>query len=180
MMPRRVGLVVVTLAAACGAPERAPDDDALESERVVRTLLSTWESADTALVADLFWPEATYDDFPGQTSHQGIEEIVGYVTSTHRWGDDIYMNVGAVHASADMAVAEWVFSAVQSRPIGSTLPEATGREVVLNGVTIVELDGGRIVRAADYADTAPMWLQLGGRIELPGGTTLELDDLSGR
>jgi hypothetical protein len=51
----------------------------------------------------------------------------------------------------------------------------TGAEVVTNGVTVIELQGDRIIRAADYADTAPMMLQVGGRIELPGGEVLELE-----
>ncbi len=66
---------------------------------------------------------------------------------------------------------------MQARPLGDLVPEATGREVLLNGVTIIELDGDRIIRAADYTDTAPMWLQLGGRIELPGGGVVGLDGL---
>ena len=162
-------------AAGCAAP---PGDDAAagRSELAIRTLLAGWESADTALIADLFSPQATYDDFPNQVTHQGIEEIVGYVTSAHAWGDDVLVNVGRVHASDGMAVAEWVFSAVQTRPLGAAVPVGTGREVVMNGVTIIELEGGRIVRAADYTDTAPLWLQVGGRIELPGGGTVELTD----
>lgn len=164
------------LTAACAA--ESVDSAAEEgSELAIRTLIAAWERADTALIEELFWPQATYDDFPNQTTYQGTAEIVGYVTSAHAWGDDVYVNVGAVHAGRTTAVAEWVFSAVQNRPLGDALPEITGREVVLNGVTIIELDGDRIIRAADYTDTAPMWLQLGGRIELPGGATLGLDDV---
>ena len=60
---------------------------------------------------------------------------------------------------------------------GTVLPEATGREVVLNGVTIIEVEGGLIGRAADYIDGVPMILQLGGRIEYPGGAVRELEDV---
>ena len=45
----------------------------------------------------------------------------------------------------------------------------------MNGVTIIEMEGGRIIRAADYVDTLPMMLQLGGRVEMPGGGVIELD-----
>ena len=31
----------------------------------------------------------------------------------------------------------------------------------------------RIIRAADYMDTAPMMLQMGGRLEMPGGSVIE-------
>jgi len=165
----------LVLAVAACAPVPRQGEAERKSELAIRMLLAALETADTTVVEDLFWPEATYDDFPNQITYQGIGEIVGYVTSVHTWGDDVYMNVGRVHAFENGAVAEWVFSAVQNRPIGTALPESTGREVVLNGVTIIELDGERIVRAADYTDTAPMWLQLGGHIELPGGGTIELE-----
>jgi ketosteroid isomerase-like protein len=151
-------------------------DQALQqNELLVLSLVDALQRADTAAIIEMFWPEATYDDYASQLQHRGIEEILGYVTSVHAWADDVYMNVGEVHASASGAVAEWLFAAVQARPMGDLVPEATGLEVQTNGVTIIEVDGGRIRRAADYMDTAPMFLQLGGRIELPGGGVMELD-----
>ena len=77
------------------------------------------------------------------------------------------------------AVIEWVFSAIQARPMGA-VSVGTGAEVVTNGVTVIEFQGDRIIRAADYADTAPMMLQLGGRIELPGGEVLEMEEAPSR
>ena len=138
-------------------------------------MIDAVQAADTAAIAELFWPEATYDDYASQLQHRGIEEILGYLTSVHDWADDVYMNVGAVHVSTTGAVAEWLFAGVQARPMGELVTIATGLEVVTNGVTIVEIDGGRIRRAADYMDTTPMLLQLGGRVELPGDGVLELD-----
>jgi len=175
---KRVSTIVAGFAAllASCAPAQNDAPRSFESEIVIRSLISAFESADTALILDLFWPEATYDDFPNQLSYQGIEEIVGYITSVHEWGDDVYMNIGRLHASESSAVAEWIFSAVQSRPMGDRFPVATGREVVLNGVTIIEVEQGRIIRAADYLDTAPLTLQLGGRIELPGGNVIEWEE----
>ena len=164
--------------AGCAAPA-SREGVTRESELAARSLAVAFETADTALIADLFWPQATYDDFPNQATYQGLDEIIGYVTAAHQWGDDIYMNVGSVHASDAGAVSEWVFSAVQNRPMGETVPTGTGREIVMNGVTILEMEGGRIIRAADYADTTPLWLQLGARIELPGGGVIELDGAGG-
>jgi ketosteroid isomerase-like protein len=145
------------------------------NEVLALSLLAAQQSADTAAIADLFWPDAVYDDYANQLQYRGTAEIVGYVTSVHVWADDVYLNAGAVHASASGAVAEWLFAAVQARPMGDYVPTVTGREVVLNGVTVLEVDGGRIRRAADYIDTAPLALQLGGRIELPGGRVIEME-----
>lgn len=155
----------------------APDGGITRAETAARSLMAAFETADTALIEDLFWPQATYDDFPNQHTYRGVAEIVGYVTGVHRWADDVFMNVGRVHVTDDGAVVEWLFSAVQARPMGDELSVGTGREVVLNGVTVLEMDGDRIVRAADYTDTAAMLLQLGGRVEMPDGTVIELEDL---
>ena len=173
---RRWLRTLVAMTVCSSACQLQTEDQTLaQNELLVLSLIDALQAADTAAIVELFWPEATYDDYASQLQHRGIEEIVGYATSVHAWADDVYMNVGTVHASTSGAVAEWLFAAVQARPMGELVPEVTGREVVLNGVTILEIDGGRIRRAADYIDLAPMYLQLGGRIELPGGGVLELD-----
>ena len=146
-----------------------------QNELIARSLVDAIQAADTATIVELFWPEATYDDYASQLQHRGTDEILGYLTSLHDWADDVYLNVGAVHVSATGAVAEWIFAGVQARPMGELVPVATGLEVTANGVTILEIDGGRIRRGADYMDTSSMLLQLGGRMELPGGSVLELD-----
>jgi hypothetical protein len=170
-------LLVISAVVLCGCEPRAQDANPAvgQNEFTVRALMSSWETADTALIFELFWPEATYDDFPNQVTYEGLQEIVGYITGVHEWGDDVYMSAGIVHSSEFGAVAEWAFSAIQRRPLGDLVSVGTGREVVLNGVTIIEMLDGRIIRAADYMDTAPLMLQLGARIELPGGTVLEQD-----
>jgi ketosteroid isomerase-like protein len=175
--PLRSALVVLPLlvASGCLPPAAENEQAAREAELAIRTLMAAWESADLAAIEELFWPDAVYDDFPNQHTYEGAREIAGYVLALHDWADDVYFNVGRVHVTPSGAVAEWVFSAVQARPMGGDVSVATGREVVSNGVTIIELDGDRIRRAADYMDTRPIMLQLGGRIELPGGAIMEMD-----
>lgn len=163
-------------AAASGAACTADDSRSLrEAELMARSLAAAMETADSALLRDLFWPQATYEDFPNQHTYLGVEEIVGYLTGVHAWADDVLINVGNVHPTTGGGVVfEWVFSGVQARPIAGVLGEGTGREVVMNGVTILEVDGGRIQRAADYTDTGALLLQLGGVVEMPDGTTIRL------
>ena len=171
-------IVVLGVATLClGACTDQGENRTYESEAIVRSMLSIWETADTAAVLDLFRPDAVYDDFQNQVQYQGLEEIAAYLTHVHSWGTGVYMNVTQVHASETSATAEWVLSVIHDKPMGERGPEATGREVVLNGVTIIEVEGGLIGRAADYIDGVPMILQLGGRIEYPGGAVRELEDV---
>lgn len=171
---RPATLAVLAVALAGCSPAPAPVEGG-RAEYAIRTLMAAVESADTTLVLDLFWPQATYDDFAAQHTYQGIQEIVGYVTSVHDWGDDVYKNPGRIQVTERGAVAEWVLSAVQNRPFGTLVPRPTGREVFVTGVTIVEMDGDRIIRAADYMDSHPLLLQLGARTVFPDGAVLELE-----
>lgn len=166
---------LVLTTAACAQPQPGPSRVEAENEIAIRTLMAMWESGDAEDVAGLFHPDAVYDDFPNQQQYRGLQEIGQYLTSGSSWAEGVNMSVTAVHVSETGAVAEWVFSGVQDHPMGSLVPMATGREVVLNGVTVIEVDGGRIRRAADYMDVLPLVLQLGGRVSLPGGGTLSLD-----
>ena len=118
-----IGFAVLLGTLSCTAP---PDPSgSSEAELTIQLLATAIATADTAVFLDLFWPEATYDDFAGQQTHQGIQEIVAYLTAVHGWGDDVYMNLGRVHATPTGAVGEWVFSAPGLLGIGSI----NGREI---------------------------------------------------
>jgi len=171
----RMPIVLSILALGCAQGGDVQPRLLAENEIAIRSLMALWESGQTRELTGLFWPDAVYDDFPNQTQYHGLEEIAGYVEHVHTWATGVTMGVTDVHVSESGAVAEWVFSAIQNRPIPGRVPVATGREVVLNGVTIIEMDRGRIRRAADYIDVLPLILQLGGRAELPGGVVMELD-----
>ncbi len=173
---KRLFLVVTLVTTAC-APRSGPSPTVAGNEIVARTLMSAWESGDVNVLTDLFYPDAVYDDFPNQMQYQGIREIVGYVQQVQGWAGGLNIDVSAVHPSETGATVEWIFSATQDHPIGDRVPVATGREVVLNGVTILEIDHGRIRRAADYMDALALVLQLGGEVRMPGGSVIRLDDV---
>jgi uncharacterized protein (TIGR02246 family) len=109
------------MAGGCLPITPGDDQEALRAELAIRTLMAAWESADAAAIEELFWPDAIYDDYPNQHTHQGAQEIVEYVMALHAWADDVYFNVGDVHVTRTGAVAEWIFSAVQARPMGADL-----------------------------------------------------------
>lgn len=170
-------LAAALAAAACGRDGSEPSPVLARNEVVARSFFQAWEGGDTEALMDLFAPDAVYDDFANQMQYQGVEEIVGYVTQAQRWATGLSIDVAMVHPSEHGATVEWIFSAVQDRPIGTLAPVATGREVVLNGVTILEIERGRIRRAADYLDALPLVLQLGGEVRMPGGGVIRLEDV---
>ncbi len=177
MRTARAACLCLVLTACAGTADR-PSPVVARNEVLARTLMTVWESGDANVIRDLFSPQAVYDDFPNQTQYQGIEEIVGYLTHVSDWADAVNVGVTDVHASEDGAVVEWTFSGIQAAPIGTRVPVATGREVVLQGVTVLEIEGGRVARAADYLDVLTFVIQLGAEVHMPGGSVLRLDDVT--
>lgn len=168
-------LAAVLLLSACAPSAGGPSPAEAENEIAMRTLLGMIESGDASGVAGLFHPDAIYHDHANQAEYQGLQEIAGYLSQGTRWADGVNLSVTSLQASSWGAVAEWVFSGIHVRPMGSLVPEATGRDVVLNGVTLIEMERGRIRRAADYTDALPLVLQLGAEVRMPGGGVLKLN-----
>lgn len=169
--------LLLVAAAACGGSAGDMTPTEARNELVARELMSAWAAGDTATFTELFQADAVYDDYAGQAQHQGIGEIVSYLTGVQTWATGVSVDVGAVHTSEHGATVEWVFTGIQDKPIGDRVPVATGRDVVLNGVTVLEIEKGRITHAADYIDELPLLLQLGAEVHMPGGAVIRLDDV---
>ena len=149
-------------------------DPQVAYQEIANALVRAWETGDLELLDDLFAPDAVYQDRSNGHDYRGIDEIKQYVAHVHAWASDTRMKIEAMHICQDGAVVESVFTGVQDRPIGEILPVATGRRFALVGVTVLEIEAGKIRRAADcYADLS-LALQLGGRLEMPGGGHAEL------
>ena len=88
--PSTILVVAVTLLTGCARLSESEERRIQEAELTARSLMAAWQRADRELIEDLFWPEATYDDFPNQHTYQGIQEILDYVQAMHAWeqGDD--------------------------------------------------------------------------------------------
>jgi hypothetical protein len=74
--------------------------------------------------------------------------------------------------SEDFGYVEWTFRANQSSPITGRIPIATNNDVILNGVTLIEFKEGKIEKASDYIDVLSFVMQLGSKLELPGGVVI--------
>ncbi len=167
-------LALTALAAAACGPS-TPDAVLAEHELLARTVMAAWEARDMEALSRELWPDAVWDDFPNGVTYRGVEEIAAYKSEVHAWASDLVINVTAVHSSPSGATVEWVLYGTQTAPMAGRVEAVTDREVLVNGVTILEVEDGLVARGADYLDTLPLMLQLGGRVELPGGEVLELE-----
>lgn len=159
---------MAALLAGCGQTPDLPEQRA-------RQLMAIWESGDSGTLGEIASPEMVYDDLPNGERFEGLDGVRRYIGHVHSWAGQVQITIAAVHSGPDVAVAEWVMRGVQDRPIPGRVPVATNRAFELKGATLIELREGRIARAADYMDVLGFVVQLGGRVELPGGVAIPPD-----
>lgn len=156
------------------APADGPAATLAETRMV--ELLDMRRTGEVARAAEVFDAVAVYEDYPNQVEYRGLPEIAEYLAGLHQWAGGVFLDVTRMHAAEDWAVAEWVLAGEQSAPFPGVADSATYRSFRLEGVTVLELERGLVVRAADYADMTPLVLGLGGSVTLPSGEVIRGDD----
>lgn len=108
-----------------------------------------------ALVAS-FTPTATYaDGFYGE--HRGAAELRAMFVRMFREGRDYAWRMDTVVTAADRAAAEWTFGYV----VSDAIPRSAGRRVGFRGMSLFELERGKIRAYREYFDVGQACLQLG-------------------
>ena len=109
----------------------------------------------TALVA-CFTDGATYvDNFYGP--HSGAAALRAMFARMFREGQDYHWSMDVVVGDAHRAAAEWTFGYT----VSDAVPRSAGRKIAFRGMSVFELEGGRIARYREYFDTGVALLQLG-------------------
>ena len=103
-----------------------------------------------------FTEDATYRDlFYGP--HAGQAALRAMFERMFREGRDYRWQMENIVMDARRAAAEWTFGYTAT----SAVPRSEGRSVRFSGMSIFDLDGGRIRAYREYADTGSALLQLG-------------------
>jgi steroid delta-isomerase-like uncharacterized protein len=103
-----------------------------------------------------FTERASYtDNFYGE--HVGRDGLRAMFTRMFREGRGYAWRMDTVVETPTSAAAEWTFSYV----VTEAVPRSAGRKVRFRGMSVFELEGGRIARYREYFDTGAALLQLG-------------------
>jgi steroid delta-isomerase-like uncharacterized protein len=105
---------------------------------------------------DCFTADATYRDlFYGP--HAGPAALRGMFERMFREGRDYRWSMDAIVMNDRRAAAEWTFGYTATAAVS----RSAGRRIRFSGMSIFELEGGRIRAYREYANTGAALLQLG-------------------
>lgn len=123
---------------------------------IVQDFASAFNRNDADALVRLFTDHATYDDlFFGR--HAGREGLRAMFARMFREGREYRWSMDAVVADERHAAAEWTFSYT----VSDAIPRSAGRKVRFGGMSMFDLEGGKITAYREYADTGVAMLQIG-------------------
>jgi steroid delta-isomerase-like uncharacterized protein len=125
---------------------------------IVDDFTAAFNRQDVAALVACFTPAASYvDNFYGE--HRGADELHAMFSRMFREGRNYFWRNDAVIESpgAGKVATEWSFGYI----VTDALPRSAGRRVQFRGMSVFELDGGKIRAYREYWDLGAACLQLG-------------------
>lgn len=133
----------------------AGDSDA---ERLLEAEFVGWSNHMDQLLA-VFTEDVVYEDVAMGVVNHGKEQFKGFANLFFTAFPDIKFSVDSIHVSGDWVTVEWTVNCTQDGDLPG-LP-ATHKRVSLRGMSLAQLDGGKIKRQLDYWNEATMLRQIG-------------------
>ena len=122
---------------------------------IVRDFEKAFNRQDVDALVACFTPGATYTDtFFGAHTGPALGPMFARM---FREGRDYSWVMDTVVETPTTAAAEWTFGYV----VTDAIPRSAGRRVRFRGMSLFELEGGRIARYREYFDEGVALLQLG-------------------
>ena len=120
---------------------------------------AAWSSHNTEELLTLFTDDCVYEDVTFGVVNRGKKELRAFADGVFAGIPDFKIEVTAQFASGTWASMEWVMSGTHKGDFPG-MP-ATGKRFSTRGVTVLELDAGKIRRNSDYWDAASVMRQVG-------------------
>lgn len=123
---------------------------------IVREFEAAFNRQDVDALVRCFTEGATYvDNFYGP--HTGPAALRGMFERMFHEGKGYRWQMNQVVESPERAAAEWTFGYT----VTDAVPRSAGRDIGFRGMSVFELQGGRIAQYREYFDIGVALLQLG-------------------
>jgi len=123
---------------------------------IVHDFAKAFNGRDVGALVACFTEGASYvDNFYGE--HRGHAGLHAMFDRMFREGRDYSWVMDTVVESPDRATAEWTFGYV----VTAAVPRSAGRKIGFRGMSLFELERGKIAAYREYFDSGQALLQLG-------------------
>lgn len=128
-------------------------------ERLLDEWLASWSAHDIGRLQALFADVMEHEDLPVGAVNRSKDDLRAFAEGWFAVSPDIRFEPALTVVTGSRAVVEWIARGTQVGDLPG-MP-ATGKPWEVRGVSVIELDGGKIRRCRDYWDFATVMRQLG-------------------
>lgn len=131
---------------------------AINTEQFVKNLWTAWNSHDWEKTSPFYADDCIMEDLPSKIC-RGKGELEAYYKYLLVGYPDLNFDAKSSFGSENQIATEWIMSGTHT---GDTAKfKATGKKFSIRGVSILEIQGGKIIRETDYWDMHLLLQQLG-------------------
>jgi len=134
-------------------------------DRVLDEWLASWTAHDVGRIQALFADAMEHEDVPVAAINRSKDDLRVFAEAWFAVSPDIHFECTGKVMTGTRAAVEWVGGGTHQGDLPG-MP-ATGKRWQVRGVSVVELEGGKIIRCRDYWDFATVMRQLGFLPETP-------------
>ena len=153
-------LSVLIVPVGCSRQGNMSDSDhvSIDMDQWIKDLDAAWASHEMEKILPFFTEECIYEDVASGEVFHGEEELRGMIKGYFEAFPDLRTETKCF-SSGNKVCMEWIMTGTHSGRFGDFEP--TGRNFSIRGVSLSELENGKIKRNADYYDSASLMRQLG-------------------
>ena len=129
-----------------------------DAKQFVENLWAAWNSHDWEKTSLFYTDDCVMEDLPSRICH-GKRELAAYYNDLLIGYPDLNFAAKSCFSSGNQIATEWMMSGTHTG--NSPRFKATGKRFSIPGVSILEIQGGKITRETDYWNMYSLLQQLG-------------------
>lgn len=155
------GLLATMPFAVIHAQDATPVEGGQRIPSFLQEYTAAWSSGDSDRVLRLYDEDALFEELVlGGVVTRNHQELAAYADAAFGAFTDFAITVHWGIVKGNVMVAEWVLSGSYTGTFGD-LPQGTGQQVEVPGVSIIEVENGLIKHQREYWDVAMLLSQVG-------------------
>lgn len=131
-----------------------------DMEKMLRDWVEAENSQDVDRFASFYTDDCVWEDVALGLVNRGKKEVRAYFKAMFVAVPDLRFEVQSVLVERDWGVCEWLMTGTQAGDFPG-MPSAVGKSFSVRGVSVIQLQNGKISRNSDYWNMATLLQQVG-------------------
>lgn len=123
-----------------------------QNEELVNNFFEALNAKNIGTFASLFTEDGTYEEVCSGRFYRGREAVANYIKATVEGIPDSKFEIVTIVVNENHATVEWIWTGTNSVGWPAMNLPATGKSMKLKGISVMDIENGKIKSNRDYWD----------------------------